>query len=324
MADPFYDARNALALGNYHQAVAEASGTKTDARKAEDIAAFHAEKEVLLALAQTGLGQGDAVVAQLKAATCPILVAVREWAVFCSAMKNLSGDIQSDPVICMQLKKLTEAAEVIDPARTQIAVLAAAALLAVGDNAGALKLSKEWLNDQRHSRENSLLRLHMELRVIVVEALLRMGRTEMARSEVKAMEQADEESMLTVLCSGITNLYEGIKTKEAYQTALRRFKELTMSCGQSVLASNLTALAQIQLGEYTEAERTLLDVLAMKSGDSDTTANLAVISAHSGKGLDSTGLYTRQAVATSGPWSRSFSAASAALDAAIEEFTASA
>ncbi|ORC88309.1 coatomer epsilon subunit [Trypanosoma theileri] len=333
MADPFYDVRNALTVGNYHQAVAEASGVRTTLRKAEDIAEFNAERDALLALAQIGLGQFETVIAQLASATHPTLRAVRAWAEFCAALAN-SGNLnknannaklyETNPALQAPLQKLTEAAENVDPARVTEAVLAACALLASGDPTAALKLAKGWLSELPTPQGPAAMRQHMELRVIVVESLLRLRRPELARAEVKSMEQLDDESVLTVLYSGIVSLYEGVKTRDAYDTALQRFKEISMRCGQSVLAHNLMALAHMGLGDFASAERSLLDALAMKSADVDTTANLAVVSAHLGKAADPTNRYIQQAAAVAGTWSQSFNAMSARLDEAILQFSTAA
>lgn len=312
MSDPFYDVRNALLVGNYHQAVAEAGGAKTTLRKADDVMAFNAEKEALLALAQIGLGHAAAVVTQLSSATHPTLQAVRRWAEFCSAAGGPSSG--------EALTALAAAAEDVSASRVQVAVLAARALLASDDCAGALKLCKKWLNELPSTEGTPNPRLCMELRAVVVEALLRLRRPDLARGEVKAMEQLDDESAVTVLCSGVVGLHEGVKSREAYHSALQRFKELSMRCGQSVLALNLTALAHMGLDDFATAERTLLDALAMKSGDADTTANLAVVSAYLCKAADPTNRYIQQAATVTGAWSCQYAAMSSRLDEAVREF----
>ncbi|KAF5223138.1 coatomer subunit epsilon [Trypanosoma cruzi] len=321
MADPFYDARNALAIGNYHQALAEASGAKTTLRKPDDLAIFNTEREALLSLAQIGLGQGESVVTQLASASHPTLLAVKNWAQFSLAIKNKLPDGALNQTAASALTRLTEAAEEVNPSRIQGAVLAASALLASGDNAGAISLAKRWIGELPTPEGASNIRQQMELRAVVVEALLRMRRSEMARNEVKGMEQLDDESVLTVLCSGIVSLHEGIKSRDAYERAIQRFKELSMRCGQSVLVHNLMALAQMELGDFTSAERSLLDALAMRSNDVDTTANLAVVSSYLGKAADSTNRYTQQAVAIAGTWSHQYAAMNARLEEAVLQFS---
>ncbi|KEG15398.1 coatomer epsilon subunit [Trypanosoma grayi] len=324
MGDPFYEVRNALTVGNYHQVVAEASGAKTTLRKADEVAAFNAEKDLLLALAQIGLGQGDAVVSQLASATHPTLRAVKNWAEFCLAVKNQPSDVGLNPSASAALTKLTEAAEEVNVAHCQVAVLTGCALLTSGDNAGALKLVKHWINELPPPQGAAALRQHVELRAIAVEALLRMRRPELARSELKAMEQLDDESALMVLYSGIVSLQEGAKSSDAYQTAMQRFKEVSMRCGPSVLTHNLMALAQMGLGDFALAERSLLDALALRSSDADTTANLAVVSVFLGKAADPMNRYIQQAATVDGTWSRQFAAMSARLDDAIQQFGATA
>ncbi|RNF21167.1 coatomer epsilon subunit [Trypanosoma conorhini] len=324
MADPFYEARNALTIGNYHQALAEASGAKTTLRKQDDVAAFNTEREALLSLAQVGLGQAEAVLTQLAAATHPTLLAVKHWAQFSLAIKKQTPDAALSPAASSALEQLTRAVEEVSPARVQAAVLAASALLASGNAAGALKLAKAWLHELPTPEEALNLRRQMELRVVVVEALLRMQRPEMARQEVKSMEQLDDESVLAVLCSGVVSLHEGPQSRDAYQRALERFKELSVRCGQSVLVHNLAALAQMELGDFAAAERSLLDALAMRSGDADTTANLAVVSSHLGKAADSTSRYTQQATAIVGAWSHQYAAMNARLNEAVLQFSTSA
>ncbi|KAH9578949.1 hypothetical protein LSM04_008255 [Trypanosoma melophagium] len=332
MADPFYDVRNALTVGNYHQAVAEASGIRTTLRKSDEITEFNAERDALLALAQIELGQCDTVIAQLATATHPTLKAVHAWAEFCAALANTNYThnnknakiYENNSALQVPLEKLTEAAENVDPARVPGAVLAACALLAAGDSTAALKLAKGWLNDLPAPQGAAAMRQHMELRVIVVESLLRLRRPELARAEVKSMEQLDDESILSVLYSGIVSLYEGVKTRDAYDAALQRFKEISMRCGQSVLVHNLMALAHMGLGDFASAERSLLDALAMKSADVDTTANLAVVSGHLGKAADPTNRYIQQAAAVAGTWSQNFSAMNARLDEAMKQFSTAA
>ncbi|RNF06239.1 coatomer epsilon subunit [Trypanosoma rangeli] len=324
MADPFYEARNALTVGNYHQALAEAGGAKTTLRKQDEVTAFNTEREALLCLAQIGLGQGEAVVTQLATATHPTLQAVKHWAQFSLAIKNQTPGAALTPAAASALEQLTQATEEVSPAHIQVAVLAASALLASGDSAGAIKLAKKWIHELPTPEGGANMRKHMELRVVVVEALLRMQRPEMARGEVSSMEQLDDESILTVLCSGIVSLHEGPQSVDAYRRALERFKELSIRCGPSVLAHNLAALAQMELGDFEAAERSLLDALAMRSGDVDTTSNLAVVSSHLGKAADSTNRYTQQATAITGAWSHRYAAMNARLNEAVLQFSTTA
>nr|CCC54083.1 putative coatomer epsilon subunit [Trypanosoma vivax Y486] len=324
MADLFYDVRNALVVGNYHQAIAEASGVRTTSRKTEEVNAFQTEKETLLALGQIGLGQGEAVIAQLSSATNPVLIAVKNWATFCLAVKNCSDASQLTSAVEAPLQVLTEAAAEVSPERIQIAVFASSALFTIGNNGEALKLAKRWLDEVKKPQTTSMQRQLTALRAVVVEALLKIRRVDLARSEVRSMEQSDEESVLTVLYSGITSLYEGSASLESYHNAMRCFKEVTTICGQSVMISNLMALAQIGLGEFKSAEKCLFDALAVRPGDPDTSTNLAVVASHLGMAPDAVNRCITQAKTNIGPWSRTYAAMSAKFDEAVTQFKQSA
>lgn len=325
MADELFDVRNALTVGNYHQAISDGSAAKTNLRKPDEVAAFNAEKEAALARAQIGLGQFDAVLTQLRTATHPLLVSVRAWAEFAAAIKanpvTVAG-AEVAPSVSAALGKLTSAAEEIAPDTVYKAIFATAALLQVRDYAGALTLAKKWLSELPEPQGAAATRTNVELRGLVVEGLLRLNRPDQAQSEVQTMEKVDEEALVTLLSIGVVALHiaQTTNSKEHYGKALTSFREVSMRCGQSVMVLNLIALAQMGQKDYEAAERSLLDALAIRSGDEDTAANLAVVSAHLSKATETSERYAVQASTAGGAWSSAYKVASANLEEAIKSF----
>ncbi|KAG5470155.1 hypothetical protein LSCM4_02849 [Leishmania orientalis] len=319
MADALFDVRNALIVGNYHQAIADASTARATSSKPADMTAFNAEKNAVVALGQIGLGQGDAVITQLRAESHPLLVTVRTWAELVCAMRDF-GALSESATIATQ--RLQADAEKVAADAVYKAVFAATALLHQQDVIGALTLAKKWLGELPNPEGALAMRYTVELHGIAAEALLRLNRPDEAAKEVKRMEHADSESIVTILYSGIVALHQAAVDVHAasYNAAVSAFKEVQLRCGQSVMVSNLMALAHMGLKDYDAAERTLLDALALRSNDEATLVNLAAVSAHKANSLIDVERYIQQAASMHGKWGETYRAKERSLDEAISAF----
>mmetsp|Transcript_56129 Transcript_56129/g.64411 ORF Transcript_56129/g.64411 Transcript_56129/m.64411 type:complete len:318 (-) Transcript_56129:173-1126(-) len=304
MGDELYDVRNSLWVGNFHQAIAEGSSAKTVLKKPEDIHAFNVDRDALVARAQIGIGQFDAVISELRTANHPTLIAVRQYAEFSRAVAQGSDANES-------LKQLVDAAqqEPINASRCEIAVLAVSALVTARDLSGALRLSNKWTAalDTQHS--SAATRAALELRALSADALLRLHRVDQAEKEVTAMKAVDDEATLTVLTAGLVALRAASVKRDKYDEAAQLFQEINARCGSSIMALNLLALANVGRGRITDAEKNLVDALSKKSGDADTTANVAVVAAQSGKTLEQVQRLALQARNIPGSqWSKAYQA----------------
>ncbi|KAL7700052.1 coatomer epsilon subunit [Lotmaria passim] len=319
MTDVLFDVRNALAVGNFHQAIADGSTARSMSTKPADVASFNAEKNAVVALGQIGLGQGDAVISQLRSESDPLLVSVRTWAELMCALRD--NDVLSDAVAAV-VGRLQADAEKVSADTIYKAVFAATASLYRRDVIGALTLAKRWLGELPKPDGALATRRTVELHAISVEALLRLNRPDEAANEVKRMEQVDSESIMTLLCAGIVALHQAALNvvPQQYEAAVASFKEVQMRCGQSAMVSNLMALAQLGLQDYDAAERSLLDALAVRSNDEATLANLAAVSAHKSNTTDGAERYIQQAAGLRGPWAEAYLMKERSLDDAIEAF----
>ncbi|KPI90787.1 putative coatomer epsilon subunit [Leptomonas seymouri] len=317
--DVLFDVRNALTVGNFHQAVADGSTARCMSMKPADVNAFNIEKNAVMALGQIGLGQGDAVISQLRSESSPLLVSVRTWAELMCALRNNDSMSETVTLVVAQLQR---DAESVSADGVYKAVFAATALLYQHDVTGALRLAKRWLGELPKPEGALAVRRTVELHAVAVEALLRLNRPDEAANEVRQMEQVDSEAIMTLLYSGVVALHHAalnVATK-SYENAVLSFKEVQMRCGQSVMVCNLMALAQLGLQDYDAAERSLLDALAVRSNDEATLANLAAVSAHKSNTTDGVERYIQQAAGLRGSWSEAYLMKEKSLDEAIEAF----
>ncbi|KPA84726.1 putative coatomer epsilon subunit [Leptomonas pyrrhocoris] len=319
MTDVLFDVRNALTVGNFHQAIADGSTARGMATKPAEVSDFNVEKSAVVALGQIGLGQGDAVISQLRSESSPLLVSVRTWAELMVALRD--NDPLSDTVASV-VARLQSDAETVSAEAMYKAVFAATALLYQYDVIGALTLAKRWLGALQKPEGALAMRRTVELHAVAVEALLRLNRPDEAANEVKRMEQVDSEAIVTLLCAGIVALHQAALNVAAqtYEAAVSSFKEVQLRCGNSVMVSNLMALAQLGLQDYDAAERSLLDALAVRSNDEATLANLAAVGAHKSNTMDGVERYIQQAAMLRGAWSEAYLMKEKSLDDAIEAF----
>lgn len=287
MADELYDLRNTLLVGNFHQVIAEGASIRTVKKKPEEVQAYNADRDSLVARAQLGLGQYDAVIHELRTATHPLLVATRLYAEVAKEMATLPLSGSSTKV-----KALADAAATVVPTQADVAVLAVGGLILARDVPAALTLANQWI---AKLDANTYGRQLIELRAVVADGYLRMNRPDLAEKEVNAMKAIDDENTLTILIGGIVAFRMSAVKPERINDALAAFNEVTSRCGQSVTVLNLLALANMTKGNARDAERNLLDALAKKSGDPDTVANLAMVAAQLGKPAEAMHKYVSNA-----------------------------
>ncbi|AYU81728.1 coatomer subunit epsilon [Leishmania donovani] len=319
MTDVLFDVRNALVVGNYHQAIADGSTARALSSRPADVAAFNAEKNAVVALGQIGLGQVDAVISQLRSESNPLLVTIRTWAELICATRDYG--VLSDPATNVT-QRLQSDAENVAADAVYKAVFATTALLYQQDVIGALTLAKKWLGELPTPEGALVRRYTVELHGVAAEALLRLNRPDEAAKEVKRMEQVDSEAIVTILYSGIVSLHQAASDVHVanYNAAVSAFKEVQLRCGQSIMVSNLMALAHMGLKDYDAAERSLLDALAVRSNDEATLVNLAAVSAHKAKSLDDAERYIQQAASMHGTWGQAYHAKERNLDEDISAF----
>merc|ERR1712136_78044 len=121
---------------------------------------------------------------------------------------------------------------------------------------------------------------NLECRALILQTLLKMDRVDLAKKEVKNMQEIDDDAVIAQLSSAWLNLQlGGGKLQEAYYT----FQELADKNTSTAMLLNGQATCFISQGKYEEAESALQEALEKDSNNSDTLVNLIVLSQLSSK-----------------------------------------
>eukprot|EP00796_Vickermania_ingenoplastis_P013264 gene13264-9107_t len=289
MIDSLFDARNYLVVGNFKQAIMETNTPRPNSKKREEVDDMQADK--LLIIAQAHIGMHEEELAQFRCnqgpAGHPVVEAVKTWTEFVISRKKAQAGA-SDPTVSAALSKLEENAAEVDLAKSCWAVFAVSALITVENYTAALNMANLWVSQLSDLPDPKMKRYRMQLRYLVVEALLRINRPELAQDELAVMENDDDESVFTILSQGIVSLYVGQKDNnaETLEQAASYFSNASVRYGQTPMLLNLEALALLALGRLEDAERRLTDAEQLTfapSHDLITAVNTAVMENRKGK-----------------------------------------
>lgn len=99
---------------------------------------------------------------------------------------------------------------------------------------------------------------HLELMITALQIYLKLDRLDLARQQLQAMKQADEDGILTQLASVYVSLALGTT---GAADAVHLLNALSEQYGYSVYLLNLTACALMQQGDYAAAEQKLDECL---------------------------------------------------------------
>jgi len=131
----------------------------------------------------------------------------------------------------------------------------------------------------------------LEHLALSVQIYLKMDRPDLAAKTVKTMQQADEDATLAQLALAWTHVAVG---GSKLQEAAYIFDELADKFEATVLLRNGSAVANVHLGNYDEAEKLLLDALTKGQNDPDTLINLVCCYQHMAKPEDLINRYINQ------------------------------
>jgi len=261
--DELFDIRNAFFTGNYQTCITEAQKLKIPDQT------LSIERDVFLYRSYIAQRKYRIVMDEIKPSSAPLLQPLKQLAEFLAApaakRESMVAEIDG---------KLSGNVDVSN----HVQLLVAATIYLHADQP-----------------ESALRVLHpseqLECLALRLQALLALNRPDLARKELKNMQDKDEDATLTQLAQAWTNMaLGGEKIQEAYYI----YQEMIDKLGATALLLNGQAVTFLAQGKYTEAESALQEALDKDPNNPETFVNLIVMSQHLGKQPEVSNRYLSQ------------------------------
>eukprot|EP00042_Codosiga_hollandica_P027773 m.140991 g.140991 ORF g.140991 m.140991 type:complete len:298 (+) comp52585_c0_seq1:249-1142(+) len=261
--DELFDVRTLLQLGAYSQAVTDAQKLKVGSNEELKL-----QRDCLVYRAYLAQGKYSVIKSEIKSDVAA-LQAIKQAALYFQSPSNRAG-------VLAGFKKLLDDGVSM---KTPTVALVAAAVFSHDNN----------VDDALRSLKQS--DGHLEAMAGVVQLYLKLDRVDLAKKEVKRMQEKDDDATITQLANAWLNLTVG---GEKIQDAAYTFQELSDKYGQTPLLLNAHAAAHTLRGKYDEAERLLNLALEKNPNDADSLLNLASLAVLTAKGTELSDRYINQ------------------------------
>ncbi|KAM7303124.1 coatomer subunit epsilon [Ixodes scapularis] len=250
--DPLFDIKNAFYIGNYQYCITEAQKGKNTSPEVK------LEKDIFLYRAYIAQRKYGVVLDEIRSMAAEELRCIRLLADY------LSGDRARKDQVARELDQ--SMAKSMDVNNVILPLVAATIYYHEQNYEAALRVL--------HQTDS------LECAALTLQCLLKLDRLDLARKELKRMQEKDDDATLTQLAQAWVNLYIG---GEKLQEAFYIYQELAEKNTSTPLLLNGQATAYIAQGKYEEAEALLQEAIEKDSNHVETLINLVVLSQHLGK-----------------------------------------
>jgi len=253
--DELFDIKNAYYTGNYQSCINEAQKLRTSD---PDLAV---ERDIFLYRAYLALRKYGIVRDEINSGSPALLLPLKTLAAYLSA----SNDTKKDEVVQEVEASMNGT---FDASNTSLLIVAASVFIHEGNYEGALRTLHASPSD------------HLECIALRLQTLLKMDRLDLAKKEMKSMQEKDDDATLTQLAQAWVNMAIG---GEKIQDAYYIYQELIDKFGSTPLLLNGQATSFLGQAKYDEAEAALQEAMEKDPNNVDTLINMIVLSQHTGK-----------------------------------------
>ncbi|CAH0718126.1 unnamed protein product, partial [Brenthis ino] len=260
--DELFDVKNAYYVGNYQQAINEAQNVNSSSPMVT------LQRDAFLYRSYIAQGNYRIVLQELKSAD-PMLQPLKTLVEYLSPGAN-------KPAIVAEID--ARVAKGVELANEIFLIVAATIYYHEENYEAALKIL--------HGAET------LELRAFTLQCLLAMNRHDLARKQLKALQDIEDDSTLTQLAQSWLNLSQGGPgVQDAHYSIMELAERLgALGAGPSAVG----AAAAASRGMWEEAEQMLTEAQARAPQQPELLLGLAVTAAHSGKPPEVSSRYLAQ------------------------------